>query len=40
MFYLEALTVAEIAEILEIPAGTVKSRLYHAREQMRAILEA
>jgi len=40
MFYLEALTVAEIAQILEIPVGTVKSRLYHTREQMRAILEA
>jgi len=40
MFYLEALTVSEIAQILEIPVGTVKSRLYHARKQMRAILEA
>lgn len=40
MFYLDALTVAEIARILDIPVGTVKSRLYHAREQMRAILEA
>ncbi|MBP7867002.1 MAG: sigma-70 family RNA polymerase sigma factor [Acidobacteria bacterium] len=39
MFYLESLTVAEIARILEIPAGTVKSRLYHVRERLRAILE-
>lgn len=40
MFYFEALTVTEIARVLEIPVGTVKSRLYYAREQMRAILEA
>lgn len=39
MFYLENLTVAEIARVLGIPAGTVKSRLYHAREQLRAVLE-
>jgi RNA polymerase sigma factor (sigma-70 family) len=40
LFYIEALTVAEISQILEIPVGTVKSRLYHAREQMRVLLEA
>ena len=39
MFYIDGLTVAEIARVLEIPAGTVKSRLYHAREQLRAALE-
>ena len=31
MFYVEGLPVAEIASVLEIPAGTVKSRLYNAR---------
>lgn len=39
MFYVEGLSVAEIARVLGIPAGTVKSRLYHARERLRAVLE-
>ena len=39
MFYVERMTVAEIGQALGIPAGTVKSRLYHARERLRAILE-
>ncbi len=39
MFYVEGLTIAEIAAVLGIPAGTVKSRLYHARERLRAVLE-
>ncbi len=39
MFYVEGLSVVEIAHVLEIPVGTVKSRLYTARERLRAILE-
>jgi RNA polymerase sigma-70 factor (ECF subfamily) len=35
----EELTFAEIAEILEIPVSTVKSRLYTGLQQMRARLE-
>ena len=35
MFYLEKQTILEIATILEIPPGTVKSRLYHAREYLK-----
>ncbi len=39
LHYLEGFGVAEIAEILGVPAGTVKSRLYHARHQLRDIIE-
>lgn len=33
------LNIIEIALVLGIPAGTVKSRLHHAREQLKRILE-
>jgi RNA polymerase sigma-70 factor (ECF subfamily) len=36
--YLEELNSSEIAEVLQIPAGTVRSRLYHARIQLAEIL--
>ena len=36
LFYREEMSVEEIASILEIPTGTVKSRLHHARETLRA----
>lgn len=39
MYYLEGLTVGEIATALDIPAGTVKSRLAAARGRLRAALE-
>jgi len=35
----EELTFAEIAEVLEIPVSTVKSRLYAGLQQMGARLE-
>jgi RNA polymerase sigma factor (sigma-70 family) len=38
-FYLEEMSVREIARTLDIPAGTVKSRLFHARNALRARLE-
>lgn len=38
MFYGGDLSVEEIAGALAIPAGTVKSRLHHARETLRTIL--
>ncbi len=39
MFYVEGMTVSEISEALSIPDGTVKSRLFHARNHLRAGLE-
>ncbi|HYW79013.1 MAG TPA: RNA polymerase sigma factor [Thermoguttaceae bacterium] len=37
--YEDGFTTAEIAQILAIPSGTVKSRLYHARQRLRRFLE-
>lgn len=39
LFYLENLSVAEIAVALDVPPGTVKTRLMHARRKVRAQLE-
>lgn len=39
LFYLEDLDVAETAIALNVPAGTVKTRLMHARRKLRAVLE-
>ena len=39
LFYLDGLGVAEIAVALDVPPGTVKTRLMHARQKLRAILE-
>ncbi len=39
LFYKEGFSVAEIAATMEVPAGTVKTRLLHARRKMRAALE-
>lgn len=40
LYYVSDLSVEEISEILEIPAGTVKSRLYYARSSLREMLES
>jgi RNA polymerase sigma-70 factor (ECF subfamily) len=40
LHHLVGLPVAEIAEILDIPYGTVGSRLHHAMRAMRASIEA
>jgi RNA polymerase sigma-70 factor (ECF subfamily) len=39
LFYLKDMSVAEIAVSLELPVGTVKTRLMHARNKLRAVLE-
>ena len=39
MKYLDRMPTLEIAIALNIPVGTVKSRLYHAREKLKQILQ-
>jgi RNA polymerase sigma-70 factor (ECF subfamily) len=39
LYYVDGYSVAEAAIILEVPTGTVKSRLFHARDRLRAALE-
>lgn len=39
LYYLEELSIAEVARLISTPVGTVKSRLFHAREQLRKTLE-
>ncbi|QYU68931.1 sigma-70 family RNA polymerase sigma factor [Leptolyngbya sp. 15MV] len=38
LHFVEGLTLAEIAEVQQVPEGTVKSRLFHIRRQLRAAL--
>jgi len=38
MFEVESLSCAEIAEIMDIPVGTVYSRLHSARQQLGKLL--
>jgi RNA polymerase sigma-70 factor (ECF subfamily) len=39
LFYLRDLSLAELAEALSIPVGTVKSRLFRARQMLRTRME-
>jgi len=39
LFYIEAYSLREISEILDISVGTVKSRLFHSREKLKNILK-
>ena len=39
LHYWERMTTAEIGEVLDVPAGTVKSRLRRAREQLEREIE-
>jgi RNA polymerase sigma-70 factor (ECF subfamily) len=38
LMYVEDRTVAEVAELMGVPAGTVKSRAHHVRRLLRAAL--
>lgn len=35
LYYINDLSLQEISEILDVPVGTVKSRLYYARKQLK-----
>lgn len=39
LYYLEELSVSEVAAIMNKPEGTIKNALFRARDQMRARLE-
>ena len=39
LFYLEGMNIHEISEILLISVGTVKSRLFNARERLKKIIK-
>jgi RNA polymerase sigma-70 factor (ECF subfamily) len=39
LFYLEELRISQIADVLQVPIGTVKSRLNRARTTLRNNLE-
>jgi len=38
LFFVEGLTLGEIAEVCAIPIGTAKTRLFHARRKLKAAL--
>ena len=39
LFYLEEFSIKQVSEILNISTGTVKSRLFTAREKLKTILK-
>jgi RNA polymerase sigma-70 factor (ECF subfamily) len=39
LIFYHGLTCAEAAELLGVPVGTIKSRLYHARQTLRRLLQ-
>jgi len=39
LHFLEEMSVQDVAQVIGIPAGTVKSRLYHAKRALRDILQ-
>ena len=39
LFFLQDLSLEEIAETLQVPEGTVKSRIYYAKKALKKVLE-
>ena len=39
LHFVEGLTLAEIAAVQDVPLGTAKTRLFHARQKLKAVLE-
>lgn len=39
LHYLDEMSVAQIAQVLGLPEGTVKSRLFHARNRLKQAME-
>ena len=39
LYYLNELSLQEIADVLECPTGTVKSRLHYGRENLRKVMD-
>lgn len=39
LFYLDDMSVAEVAVALDVPVGTIKTRLMHAREKLKDLLK-
>jgi RNA polymerase sigma-70 factor, ECF subfamily len=40
LYYIQELSVSEVAEVQDLPVGTVKSRLFTARQRLRELLQA
>jgi hypothetical protein len=40
MFYLNDMKLHEINKALNVPAGTIKSRLFHARENLKKMINS
>ncbi|MEM9262454.1 MAG: sigma-70 family RNA polymerase sigma factor, partial [Pseudomonadota bacterium] len=39
LFFAEGMTLKEISEATDVPIGTVKSRVFHARQKLKTLLE-
>ena len=39
MFYLDEMSIQEIADACSVPLGTVKSRLFYARSHLKHVLK-
>ena len=40
LYYMQQFSVTEVSQMLDVPEGTVKSRLFAARARLRALLQA